>query len=152
MKARAYQTSKIGITAGVLVLLAVLSGPVAEAATVTVHTDGDAYQAGDTIEISLSGENRDDPINVDVHVGLITPDGQVYTLSQGDWSEALGPWISDIHIPTSFSMGRTPFLSFDLPSLIPPIEEAWQLLLRGRPDTPRDAGVRFRREFRLVHD
>jgi len=91
--------------------------------TITIYTDADAYQSGDTIEVSLSAENLGEEMAVGVYVGLLTPDGGISAVQWDGWSGSLEPWIPDIHVPARFSMDSTPFWWFDLPSSMPPIEE-----------------------------
>ena len=95
--------------------------------TVTIYTDADSYQSGDTIEISLSASNFGDPTSVAVYIGLLTPEGWIYTLSpygMSGWSDQIEAWIPEIYVPGSFNMDPTPVLWVDLPSSMPPILQA----------------------------
>lgn len=91
--------------------------------TVTVVTDRGGYCAGETIELSLGGENYDEPMSVDVYVGLVGHDGALYTLSQGGWGAFLEPWMSDLFVPDPFYMAPVPFQWFNIPCVMPPIGE-----------------------------
>ncbi|MBN2208431.1 MAG: hypothetical protein JW759_03960, partial [Candidatus Coatesbacteria bacterium] len=84
---------KIGIVT-VAVLMAATSGHAAP--TVTVLTDKASYRAGETIEVSLGGENHDEPLSVDVYVGLVGRDGALYTLGEAGWGAYLEPWMADV--------------------------------------------------------
>ena len=99
--------------------------PVAAAAepAITIYTDDDAYQSGDTIEVSLSAQNDGEGMSVAVYVGLLTPDGGIYTTQFDGWSERLEPWIPDIYVPSGFTMDKMPFWWFELPCSMPPIQE-----------------------------
>ena len=48
--------------------------------TVTIVTDQASYQSGDTIEVTLGVENPDGSTTPDLCVGLLKPDGRIYTL------------------------------------------------------------------------
>jgi len=114
-------------TATVVCVILAASGllPMATTAqpTITIYTDADTYQSGDTIEVSLSAQNDGQGMSVAVYVGLMMPDGEVYTTQFDGWSEGLEPWIPDTFVPSGFVMERTPFWWFDLPCSMPPIEE-----------------------------
>ena len=61
---------------------------------------------------------------VAVFIGLLTPGGQIYTLSpygQRGWSSAIEPWIPSIDVPSNFNLNRTPLITIQLPSDMPPI-------------------------------
>ena len=114
------RTAVVCIILAVVTLLpmAVLAEP-----TVTIYTDADTYQSGDTIEVSLAADNYGQGMSVDVYVGLLKPDGGLYTLSrygQSGWSGNIEPWIPDIYVPPDFSMAQTPFFWFDVPCAMPP--------------------------------
>jgi len=102
-------------------MLTVLSAIATGAPTVTIYTDHDAYQLGDTIQVSLSARNRDPGIWVDVYVGLLTPRLELFTITQWGWMKRIGPLIEDIYVPSSFNMNRSPFLWLDVPCEMPPI-------------------------------
>jgi len=89
--------------------------------TVAIYADSDSYEAGDTIEISLAGENSGNAAAVDVYIGLITRDGAIHTLGEGGWTEGIEPWLTDVQVRASFAMGITPFEWLDLPCAMPPI-------------------------------
>ena len=95
--------------------------------TVTIYTDADSYQSGDTIEISLAASNSGDPMSVAVYIGLLTPEGWIYTLSPygiSGWSDQIEAWIPEIYVPGSFDMNPTPLLWVDVPCSMPPILQA----------------------------
>jgi formylglycine-generating enzyme required for sulfatase activity len=92
--------------------------------TVTIYTDRNDYQSGDTVLVSLAAENHDVGMSVSVCVGLITPDGLLYTLSPfgtNGWTQAVEAWVPEIYVPSPFDMGATPFFAFDLPCNNPPM-------------------------------
>ena len=92
--------------------------------TVTIYTDAETYQSGDTIEVSLSAQNADEAISVDVYVGIILPDGDIWSTQYDGWSHSIEPWIPAIYVPAWFDMASTMFWTFDLPCGLPPIEGA----------------------------
>ncbi len=117
------RTAVACIILGVVALLSVaaIAGP-----SITIYTDAETYQSGDAIEVSLSAQNLNAGMSVDVYVGLLTPDGGLYTLSpygQNGWSGNLEAWIPEIYVPSSFNMNRTPFFWFDVPCSMPPISD-----------------------------
>ena len=112
------------LTCMILTVSMVLSVAALAQPTVTIYTDADTYQSGDTIEVSLSAQNSGEGMSVDVYIGLLTPDGGLYTLSpygQSGWSGNLEAWIPDIYAPPDFSMSQTPLFWFDAPCSMPPI-------------------------------
>ncbi len=105
-----------------VVLSAILPAVARAAPQVFIATDSESYKAGDTIEMSLAGENQGEGMSVDVYIGLLTPNGSLWTLGAFVWwSESINPWIEDIYVPGGYLLERTPFFSFDLPSGMPPI-------------------------------
>ncbi len=110
----------------ILAVFASLSIVVTAWPSITIYTDADTYQSGDTIEVSLSAENFGQGMSVAVYIGLIRPEGWIYTLSpwgQSGWSGNLEAWIPDIYVPSPFNMNRTPLWWFDVPSSMPPISQ-----------------------------
>jgi len=101
-----------------LVAVTALAGP-----TIIIYTDSDTYTAGDAIEVSLSAKNLDEAMSVAVYIGLLGPDGVIYTLQFEGWSDRIEPWIPEIWEPRSYNLTRTSFWSFDVPCLMPPIED-----------------------------
>jgi len=96
-----------------------LAGP-----TINIHADAAMYQSGHSIEVSLSAENDDGAMSVDVYLGIILPDGDIWSAQYAGWSHSIDPWIRDVFVPAWFEMEPTPFWTFNLPSEEPPIEEA----------------------------
>jgi len=91
--------------------------------TVTIETDAETYESGDTIEVSLSAENDDEAMSVDVYVGILLSDGDIWSTQYDGWSHSVEPWILDTYVPAWFDMEPTVFWTFDLPCGAPPIEE-----------------------------
>ena len=130
------KTRILGSIGAAIVLLAAVVTIAAAAPQISIYTDKASYQAGDTIEMSLAAENAGEALSVDVYIGLVTPEGSLYTLGQLAWSQAIGPWIEDIHVPSGFSMDRSPFFWFPLPCEMPPIHrpgEFWFLAGLSQP-------------------
>jgi len=86
------------------------------APTLNIYTDTDTYIAGDTIEVSLAASNYDEPITVDVYVGLLTRDGTIFTFGQAGLSDSIEPWIRDVYLSSGFDIGPIPILSLDVPA------------------------------------
>ena len=108
---------------GALAVTAILAAAATAASRIAIYTDNQSYRAGDTIEVSLAGDNLGEGLSVDVYVGLLTPDGALWTVGAIVWwSEAINPWIESIYVPAGFTMNQKRFFSFDLPSGIPPIQ------------------------------
>ncbi len=113
----------------VSMVVMLLCGVAIAGPTIAIYTDADTYQSRDTIEVSLSAQNLGEGMSVDVYVGLLTPDGGLYTLSpygHSGWSGNLEAWIPDIYVPPDFSMAQTPLWWFDVPCLMPPISQQGQ--------------------------
>ncbi|HUT02886.1 MAG TPA: right-handed parallel beta-helix repeat-containing protein [bacterium] len=113
-----------GLIIVAIMVLAILPAVAAAAPQVFIATDSESYKAGDTIEVSLAGNNEGEGMSVDVYIGLLTPDGELWTVGGIVWwSEAINPWIEGIYVPAGFTMNQKPFFSFDLPSGMPPISD-----------------------------
>jgi len=104
----------------VISLIAVLPIMAVAAPTITIYTDSDTYVAGDTMEVSLSTDNPGPGMSVAVYIGLLTPDGVLYTLGPWGWTNSVQPWISSIFHPGGWGLPRTVFWSFDVPCAMPP--------------------------------
>ncbi|MBN1593403.1 MAG: right-handed parallel beta-helix repeat-containing protein [Candidatus Coatesbacteria bacterium] len=102
--------------AAIFLVSSAIAGP-----TISIHTDSGSYHGGDTVEVSLAGANDGDDASVDVYVGLWTATGGLFTLGDDGWAEGLTPWLTDLHVPSGFEMGRTPLCWLDLPCEMPPI-------------------------------
>jgi len=111
-----------GLIIVTIMLLAILPALSTAAPQVFIETDRDSYKAGDTIEVSLAGDNQGEGMSVDVYIGLLTPNGSLWTCGWY-WSEAINPWIEGIYVPAGFTMNQKRFFSFDLPSGMPPIAD-----------------------------
>jgi len=90
---------------------------------VSVSSDSASYTTRATIELSLGGSNVDEAMSVDVYVGLFTPSGALYTFGKEGWSDAVRPWLENVHVPDPYFMGDVPFLWFEQPCQMPPIDE-----------------------------
>lgn len=115
---RRSRTGQTVITIALLVLAPIMA--IAEP-SVGIHTDSEVYSEGDAIEVSISASNSSDGMSVDVYVGLLTPDGGLYTFGPAGWTSSLDAWITDIFVPTDFKLTPTPFWWFNVPSSTPPI-------------------------------
>lgn len=125
MKRRFSGFEMAAVFAVILSMIAVLSDPAsAQSPSVSIFTDKDSYVAGETIEVSLGGENPGPEVRVDVYVGLLTPDCSVFSLQPDGWAEGIGPWMPDIELPAGFGMLPIPLSWFEIPCDMPPIAEA----------------------------
>jgi len=111
------------IIGAAILIDAVLPEATVAAPQVFIYTDKDSYFADETIELSLGGENYDEPVSVDVYVGLVGRDGALCTLSEAGWGTYLEPWMPDVLVPNPYYMAAAPFQWFDLPCAMPPIRE-----------------------------
>ncbi|MBN2208179.1 MAG: right-handed parallel beta-helix repeat-containing protein [Candidatus Coatesbacteria bacterium] len=113
----------VGGIAVAIVVSAILPAAAVAVPQVFIYTDKASYQAGDVIQVSLAGQNLGEGMSVDVYIGLLTPDGGLWTLGELLWSEGIEPWIEGIYVPSGFSMDRRPLFWFDLPCDTPSIPE-----------------------------
>ncbi|MBN1593271.1 MAG: right-handed parallel beta-helix repeat-containing protein [Candidatus Coatesbacteria bacterium] len=123
-----------------LVAIGTAFSEAAAAPDVYIFADRDCYFDGDIINIDLSGRKFDeDPISVAVYVGILTPDGRLFTLSGSTWSENIAPWIAQLDIPSGFFyQSRMQIAAVEIPSDIPPVGPTGEYtLLAGlsRPGT-----------------
>ncbi len=109
-----------------IMVLAILPAVARAAPQVFIYTDKQSYQPGDTIEVSLAGDNQGEGMSVDVYIGLLTPDGELCTFSPyWGWSRyKVNPWIESIYVPAGFTMNQRPFFWFVLPCYRPVINAA----------------------------
>ncbi|MBN1592900.1 MAG: formylglycine-generating enzyme family protein [Candidatus Coatesbacteria bacterium] len=91
------------------------------APTVNIFTNAASFGPGDAIERSLSAANEDEAMSVDVYVGIVMTDGDIWTTQSDGWSRSIEPWITSIHVPSGFQMERSVFWTIDLPRDPPPI-------------------------------
>ncbi|HUT04276.1 MAG TPA: right-handed parallel beta-helix repeat-containing protein [bacterium] len=122
LQTRHYTELALSISMVVLLLCGVaIAGP-----SITISTDSDIYGDDDTIEVILTATNRDIECNVDVYVGLLTPDGGVFSLQVEGWTSGVGPWMQEIHLPVGFVLNSWPLGLFDIPCSMPPISDQGQ--------------------------
>ncbi|HUT02921.1 MAG TPA: right-handed parallel beta-helix repeat-containing protein [bacterium] len=101
---------------GAAVLLVALLPLIAAATpTITIDTDAETYVAGDTLEASLSAQNHEYGVNVDVYVGLILPDSSILVYGQRGWTDQFEPFIPNIYIPSPFDFGPMTILTLEVP-------------------------------------
>jgi len=68
-----------GLIIVTVALLGLLLGSATAAPRIAIYTDKQSYQPGDTIEVSLAGDNQGEGMSVDVYICLLTPDGELGT-------------------------------------------------------------------------
>jgi len=67
--------------------------------------NADEFAPGDPMQCFLAVENEGQEATVDVYVGFLLPDGSVYSLTPGDLTIGVWPWMSDVALPPGFSYG-----------------------------------------------
>ncbi len=85
--------------------------------TLTIDTDKTYYQPGDTIEVTLVVRKPGNCPTLDLCIGLLTPDGGIYTLGPSGWVLAIVPWSAELRMPSQFDM--TAHFRFEVPSVLP---------------------------------
>jgi len=85
--------------------------------TVSIITDKSSYKAGDTMMISVAVQNSGETTSLDLCIGMLMPDGAIFTLGQSGWSASITPWAPSLRMPTGFEM--TTHFYYDLPSTEP---------------------------------
>ncbi|MBN1592056.1 MAG: formylglycine-generating enzyme family protein [Candidatus Coatesbacteria bacterium] len=90
---------------------------------IAIETDTAFYQTGDTIEVGISAWNTEPGVSADVYIGILLPNGGIFSYSHDNWCGEIYPWIRDIYIPDWFQMDYTPFWRIDVPCSLPPISE-----------------------------
>ncbi|MBN1593658.1 MAG: hypothetical protein JW941_10495, partial [Candidatus Coatesbacteria bacterium] len=112
-----------------IALCAILAGSVlatglaAAGPIISIYTDAYFYNYGYTIEVSLSAQNDEAAMPVDVYVGILLPDGEIWSTQWDRWRHQIEPWVPNIYVPAWFEMPRAPYWTFDLPCDEPPIED-----------------------------
>ena len=97
-------------------ILTLTAANVTAAPTVSVYTDKDVYESGDTIEVSFSCSNDDEDILASVYFGFFPDGGEIEALGPGGWSSAYQPWIGQLTLQSGFMSGRIPLLWYNVPS------------------------------------
>jgi len=82
---------KAGAICALFAVFIVLSAMAFAEPTVSIITDKSSYKAGDTMMISLNVQNPGDSTALDPCVGLLMPDGRIYTLGYSGWSASIRP-------------------------------------------------------------
>ncbi|MBU1626543.1 hypothetical protein KKB18_04165 [bacterium] len=88
----------------------------------TLSTDKGRYRSGDTITLSVEGENKGEDKHVDIWLVMIDPAQNVYFALA--WNDAPAPVISNIFFPAGFNMPKTTLSKFNVPNILPPISSA----------------------------
>jgi hypothetical protein len=90
----------------VLPFLGIASGASADT-EIGVFVSDTLITAGEEApQVSVSGFNTDPPVTVDVHLGLIAPNGTIYEYP--NWNTSLQPWLSNFTLPEGFTFPPTP--------------------------------------------
>lgn len=107
-----------GASAATCVMLFALSLLSASASGVSLNfsTDKEEYQSGDTIEVSLGATNEGEPVEVDLYIALMFPDGMLWTWSNETWHIPLVPWMANVALPAPFDFPTTPLFQFGVPA------------------------------------
>jgi len=108
---------RVAIACVVFVLVLASVTPAPAEPTVTVSTGRTNYGSGDTIRLTLDVEISGDATTLDLCVGLLMPDGSIYTLGPDGWLSAIASWNSDLRMPAQFDM--TAHFQFEVPSTLP---------------------------------
>jgi len=106
----------IVISAAFLALVAICPSMVDAEPAIEIFADKSNYEAGDTIELSLSAANSEEGLFVDVYVGLLMPGGGIMTCGPGGLSGAMTPWLANAYLPSGFAFGPEPLFWFDVPA------------------------------------
>ncbi|MBN1592110.1 MAG: right-handed parallel beta-helix repeat-containing protein [Candidatus Coatesbacteria bacterium] len=144
IKHAAMKANSIEMILGIIIFTIFSAISLQAAPTAGIFTDQDTYYPGDVIDVSLSARNFDPGIEVDVYIGLITPDDGLYLMSGAGWSGSIQPWITSLYIPFPFNMNKTVFFSYEVPCENPPIEAEGNYLFA--------VGLAFPGQFAFVND
>jgi hypothetical protein len=98
------------LTFTLAVMAGLTLGTVAQAdSSINVYTNLTSYTLGQTApQISVSGASTA-ATTVDVHIGLVAPNGTIYEYP--NWNTSLQPWIPGQALPAGFSYPITPIFS-----------------------------------------
>ncbi len=92
-------------------LLLASSAPFADVG-IGVFSKNTIYEDGEIPQLWLSGFNNGAaPRLVDIHFGLIAPDGAVYEYP--DWNRRFTPWLRSLSLPANFEFPATPIVDVD---------------------------------------
>jgi len=138
-----YSGRRIWLGLVIVSLMSVLLPFIAEAMpSVSIHTSwwGNHYLnidlhriiRGDKVPVRLSVDNQGEGMSVDVYIGLLSLEGDLFVMGQDGWSDGIHPWMSNTYIPAGFSERNMMLGTLDTPCEMPPIEqEGTYYLLAG---------------------
>ncbi len=92
---------------------------------IDVSVSKPSYKPGETVACAVSLSNPGKTRALDIYIGLITPNGVLYSFTaDGRWlKDDVRPWAQDITIPSGANMVMDPLVSIHLPSYYPLIVE-----------------------------
>lgn len=88
---------------------------------VSISAPEGSYFEGDTMTIRCECENPVREGEYDIYFGLITPNLEVFCMTQDGWTEGINPLAASISLPYGFKVPDSEVLSIPLPSASPPI-------------------------------
>ncbi|BCX82978.1 hypothetical protein MIT9_P2569 [Methylomarinovum caldicuralii] len=90
---------------------------------VTIDRNFYVLGSNEPFPVYVTGEGADIPKTVDVHLGLIAPDGTIYEFP--NWNTSLQPWIPNFTVPAGLKYGPQPI--FDLQNFPHLTEGGWRV-------------------------
>ncbi len=87
-----------------------------------IELEQDEFTLNDTMYVYGSAWNYALPSEVDVYVGLVRPDGAIWTLGGQGWALGIVPWFTEIEMDTGFIFPLQRLFEFHLPSTAPHID------------------------------
>jgi len=86
---------------------------------VNIYTDKGRYRSGDTINVSIDGNNMGEGRETDIYIVMLDPSQDIYFASSWDGNPV--PVLSNIFIPGGFLLPETTIFDFAIPNMKPPI-------------------------------
>ena len=138
-----YSGHRIWLGLVIISLMSVLLPLISEAAiSLSIHTSRwmghhpnielGRFVRGDKVPVRLSVDNQGEGMFVDVYIGLLSLEGDLFVMGQDGWSDGIQPWMSNTYIPAGFSERNMRLCTLDTPCEMPPIEqEGTYYLLAG---------------------
>ena len=88
---------------------------------INIYTDRDRYSTGDTITISVDGENKSDGRACDLWLVMIDTYQNIYFAPM--WDSTPAPALSDLYLPQGFTLPLTTLFEYPVPNGTPPVSD-----------------------------
>lgn len=114
-----------------------------------IELEQDEFTPNETMYVYGSAWNHAPPTFVDVYVGLVRPDGAVWTFGEQGWGLGISPWFRNVELGTGFIQPLQRLLKLPLPTATPAIdtpgEYAFAIALPRAGELPAGGDIKLTR-------